>query len=82
MAKVPKNTWILIILLIIGSMLGTLLGNLLKDLFPFLYYSQTIGLNPTTIDLAALTVTLGLTLKFNIATAIGFFLALFIYIRL
>ncbi len=82
MAKVPKNTWILIILLVIGSMFGTLLGNLLKDLFPFLHYSQTIGLNPATIDLAAITVTLGLTLKLNIATVIGFFIALFIYTRL
>lgn len=82
MAKVPRNTWILIILLVIGSMFGTLLGNLLKDIFPFLYYSQTIGLNPTTVDLAALTITLGLNLKLNIATVIGFFIALFIYTRL
>ncbi len=82
MARVPKNTWILIILLVVGSMFGTLLGNLLQNLFPFLRYSQTIGLNPTTIDLAALTVTLGLTLNLNIATVIGFFIALFIYTRL
>ncbi|NLX90437.1 MAG: DUF4321 domain-containing protein [Firmicutes bacterium] len=82
MAKVPRNTWILILLLVVGSMFGTLLGNLLKDIFPFLYYSQTIGLNPATIDLGALTVTLGLNLKVNIATIIGFFIALFIYIRL
>lgn len=82
MAKVPKNAWILIILLVIGSMFGILLGNLLKDLFPFLHYSQVIGLNPATIDLAALTITLGLTLKLNIATVIGFFIALFIYTRL
>ena len=82
MARVPKSTWILIILLVAGSMFGTLLGNLLQNLFPFLQYSQTIGLNPTTIDLAALTVTLGLTVKLNIATVIGFFIALFIYSRL
>jgi hypothetical protein len=81
-AKVQKNTWILILLLVVGSIFGTLLGNLLRDLVPFLYYTQTIGFNPTTIDLAALTVTLGLTVKLNIATFIGFFIALFIYTRL
>jgi len=82
MAKVPKNTLILIVLLIVGSLLGSLLGILVKDIFPFLYSSQTIGFSPTTIDLAAITVTLGLIIKINIATVIGFFIALFIYTRL
>lgn len=82
MAKVPKSMGMLIILLIIGSVFGTFLGGLLKDFLPFLNYSQSIGLNPTTLDLAAIVITLGMTLKLNIATIIGFFIALFIYSRL
>lgn len=82
MAKLPKNMGILIILLIIGSIFGTFLGEMLKDFLPFLNYSQSIGLKPATLDLAAIMVTLGITLNLNIATIIGFFLALFIYSRI
>lgn len=82
MAKLPKDKWMLIILLIIGSLFGTLIGELLKDFLPFLQYSQTIGLKPTEIDLAVINVMLGITLKMNISTIIGFFIALFIYSRL
>jgi hypothetical protein len=82
MAKVPKSMGILILLLVIGSVFGTFIGELLKDFIPFLDYSQSIGLRPATLDLAAIIVTLGMTLKLNIATIIGFFIALFIYSRL
>ncbi len=82
MAKLPKDKWMLIILLVIGSLFGTLIGELLKDTLPFLYFGEVIGLSPTNIDLAVITITIGMTLKLNIATIIGFFIALFIYSRL
>jgi hypothetical protein len=82
MARVPKNTGILIVLLIIGSIFGTFIGEILKDYLPFLNYSQSIGLNPTTLDLSAIMITLGITLHLNIATIFGFFIALFIYSKL
>lgn len=82
MAKVPKSMGILIVLLIIGSVFGTFIGEMFKDFLPFLNYSQSIGLKPATLDLSALTVTLGIKLSLNIATIIGFFIALFIYSRL
>ncbi len=82
MANLPKDKWMLIILLVIGSLFGTLIGELLKDFLPFLYYGEVIGLSPTNIDLAVITITLGMTLKLNIATIIGFFISLFIYSRL
>lgn len=81
MSKIPKDKWMLIILLVTGSIFGTLIGDLLKDTLPFLHYGQVVGLNPTNIDLAVITVTLGAMLKLNIATIIGFFIALFIYSR-
>jgi hypothetical protein len=82
MAKVPRSVGMLILLLVIGSVFGTFIGELLKDFIPFLNYSQSVGLRPTTLDLAAIIVTLGITLKLNIATIIGFFIALFLYSRL
>jgi len=82
MAKASKNIGTLVLLLIIGSVFGTFIGELLKDFLPFLNFSQSIGLKPATLDLAAIIVTLGITLKINIATIIGFFIALFIYSRL
>ena len=81
MARVPKNTGILIVLLIIGSIFGTFIGEILKDYLPFLNY-KSIGLNPTTLDLSAIMITLGITLHLNIATIFGFFIALFIYSKL
>ncbi len=82
MGRRSKSTSMLIVLLVIGSIFGSLLGNWLKDILPFLSYGQTIGLNPTTLDLAALNITFGFTLQLNVATIIGFFIALFIYTRL
>ena len=82
MAKLPKDKWMLIILLVIGSLFGTLIGELLRDFLPFLYYGEAVGLSPTEIDLSVITITLGMTLKLNVATIIGFFIALFIYSRL
>lgn len=82
MAKTPRSTGLLILLLVIGSIFGTLLGQTLRDYLPLLNFGQTIGLDPTTVDLAAITLTLGITLQMNIATIIGFFIALFIYSRL
>ena len=82
MPKVTKSTGILLILLIIGSIFGSLLGEILSGTLPFLSYSRTIGLSPTTIDLMPLSITIGLMLKLNIATIFGFFLTFFIYSRL
>jgi hypothetical protein len=80
--RVNKGTGILIILLIIGSIFGSLLGEMLSGILPFLAFGRTVGLSPATIDLTPVVLTLGLTLKLNIATIIGFFITLFIYLRL
>ena len=80
MPKVAKSTGTLLILLIFGSIFGSLLGEILN--IPLLSYGRTIGMDPTSIDLAALTFTFGILLKINIATILGFFIAFFIYTRL
>ena len=77
-----RNPWLLLILLIIGGLIGSLLGTTLGNALPILNQGfQLIGLEPTTIDLLVVKVTFGLLLKFNVASIIGFLLALFIFFR-
>lgn len=82
MNGVPKNIWILIFLIIIGGIFGTLIGQSLGKDLPFLNFSQSLGLEPATINLVVITVTFGATLKLNISAILGIFIAFFIYSRL
>ena len=83
MRRGSKNPWILIILLIIGGLFGTLLGQALGDLLPILKTTfPPIGFEPTTINLAVISITVGLLIKVNLASIFGFLIALFIYFRL
>jgi len=78
-----KNPWILVILLVIGGLIGSLLGQTLGQYLPLLKTSfQPMGLEPTTINLVVLNITFGLIIKINVASIIGFLLALFIYFRI
>jgi len=78
-----KSPWILVILLVIGGLIGSLLGQTLGQYLPLLKTSfQPIGLEPTTINLVVLTITFGLIIKINVASIIGFLLAIFIYFRI
>lgn len=78
-----KSPWILVILLVIGGLIGSLLGQTLGQYVPVLNTGfQPMGLEPTTINLIVITITFGLIIKINVASIIGFLLALFIYFRL
>ncbi|MFZ5942745.1 MAG: DUF4321 domain-containing protein [Bacillota bacterium] len=78
-----KSPWLLVILLVIGGLIGTLLGQTLGGYLPILKTGfQPIGLAPTSINLVVLTITFGLIININVASIIGFLLALFIYFRL
>lgn len=78
-----RSPWLLVILLIVGGMIGSLLGAAFKDLLPILDYGfPAIGLAPTSINLLVITITFGLVLKLNLASVVGFIIALFIYFRL
>jgi len=82
LAKLTKGTGLLVLLLVIGGIFGTLIGYYFGDTVSFLGFGSSIGVNPTTIDLLVIKLTLGFILEINIATIIGFFIALFIYYRL
>lgn len=79
----PKSPWLLLVLLVIGGLIGGLLGAAFGKILPILNQGfNPIGLNPTTINLEVMTITFGLIFKLNVASIIGFILALFIYFRI
>jgi hypothetical protein len=77
-----------LIIVVIGALLGTMLGELLGAYLPdgavknFFLKSITFGLDPSTLDLHILTLTLGLILKINVLTVIGVIAAGIILYRL
>ena len=82
MSKNLKGAGLLIIFLIFGSILGSIIGEVLSPFFPLINYGENVGLSPTTFDLSAISVTFGVSMDLNLATILGFFVALFIYARL
>lgn len=82
MSQISKNAFTLLLLLLIGSIFGSLIGQALGSQVSWLNYGQTLGLKPTTLNLAVLSLTFGFTFKLNVAGIIGFLAALLIYSRL
>jgi hypothetical protein len=81
--KSARNPWILLALLVMGGLIGSLLGTAFKDILPILNYSfPAIGLAPTTINLLVITFTFGIVLQLNLASVIGFIIALIVFFRL
>lgn len=79
----PKSPWILLILLVVGGLIGSLLGVAFGDALPILNRGfQPIGLAPTTINLLVINITIGVMLKLNVSSIVGFLLALFVYFRI
>lgn len=78
-----KSPWILVILLVLGGIIGSFLGSLLGDQLPILNEKfLPIGLDTTTIDLIVVSITFGVIVKLNMASLIGFIIALIIYFRI
>lgn len=81
--KSARNPWLLVILLVIGGLIGSLIGTFLAEFLPILGYNfPAIGLSPVTLDLMVLSITFGVVLQLNLASIVGFIIALFIYYRL
>lgn len=78
--KSYQSPWVLLLLVVVGGLLGSALGEMLGDKVPQLFKPLVIGINPPmTLDLSILSVTLGFTMKVNLASVAGFFLAYLLY---
>jgi hypothetical protein len=77
-----SNVDVLLILAIIGALLGSIMGEALAKSVPLLSRGVSAGIDPpVTLDLFVIKLTLGFSLKLNVASAIGILLALFIFRR-
>jgi len=77
--------WALFLLFFAGIVIGGFVGEWLGTYpsFAWLAYGKTFGfVSPMVLNLNVLTITFGLTIKFNIASIIGIIIAFIIYRRL
>lgn len=80
-----KNAWALFLLILAGLVIGGFIGQYLggSPNLAWLNYGQPFGLSsPLVLELGILNLTLGLTLKINIAGIIGIVAAVFVYRKL
>lgn len=89
MAKRMDSVVVLLVILVLGALIGSVIGEVIGTLAPG-GYAETIfakGINPgitppAVLDLKVLTMTLGMTMRINLASVLGIALALLIYRRL
>lgn len=77
-----RSTSLLVVLLLAGAFIGGALGQLFVNYLPFLVLGQTVGFTPTTVNLSVIEITLGLSLHFTVAGAIGLLLGYLLYRQL
>ena len=83
-----KTALNVMVVIAVGSLLGLFFTKLGNFWFPAGNINSLIntgintGLNPTTVDLSLVELTVGLVFKFNIASVAGIFLAALIYKQL
>ena len=89
MAQKTDSVIVLLVILILGALIGSVIGEVIGILVPGGYLEKVFskGVNPgisppAVLDLKVLTLTLGLTMKVNLASLLGIVLALFIYRKL
>ena len=82
MAVKDRGKIISILFILAGLVIGGLIGNLASSIngLSWLSYGEEFGLrDPIILDLNVLTLTLGLTIRINIASIIGVIIALIVY---
>lgn len=82
MAVKDRGRIISILFVLAGLVIGGLIGNLTANIngLSWLAYGEEFGLrDPIVLDLNVLTLTLGLTIKINIASILGVVIALIVY---
>lgn len=89
MAKKADSVIVLLVILILGALIGSVIGEVIGALFPGGYVEAVFSKGvspglapPAVLDLKVLTLTLGLTMKINLASLLGIVLALLVYRKL
>jgi hypothetical protein len=83
--KDMKKGIVLTIFLLLGLFLGSVLGEIAANVpsLSFLTWGKSIGIDPAaTLDLSVFTLTIGMTLKMNLATVLSLVLSLFLYAKI
>jgi hypothetical protein len=88
-AKKLDSVVVLLVIVILGALIGSVIGEVIGTLAPGGYLEKVFsrGVNPgiappAVLDLKVITLTLGLTVKINLASLLGIVLALLIYRKL
>ena len=89
MSKHMDSVAVLLVILVLGALIGSVIGEVIGALAPGGYVEAiftrgiTPGLSPPAVlDLKVVTLTLGFTMRINLASAVGIALALLVYRRL
>lgn len=89
MAKKAESMTALLMILILGALIGSVIGEVIGALAPGGYLESVFakGISPgitppAVLDLRVVTLTVGATMRINLASVIGIALALLIYRRL
>ena len=87
--EIGKNSWALLLLVLAGIVIGGFLGYLTRDIswLSWLKYGQEFGIGSSgngyfTLNLGAMIITFGLSIKITIASIIGVIISILIYRRL
>jgi Domain of unknown function (DUF4321) len=88
-AKTVDSVVVMLVMLILGALIGSVIGEVIGALAPGGYVAAifTKGISPgitppAVLDLKVLTLTLGVTMRINLASVLGIALALLMYRRL
>ena len=77
-----RSYWIIVFVMLIGLIIGTVIGSYCSGIsaLSWLNYGQVFGLtSPLVLDLGVIVLTLGLTIKINIASILGIMIAFLCY---
>ena len=77
-----KGSWIIIMVMLIGLVIGTVIGGYCSGIsaLSWLDYGKVFGItSPMVLDLGVFVLTLGLTIKINIANIIGIIISFLLY---
>ena len=77
-----KGSWIIIMVMLIGLVIGTVIGGYCSGIsaLSWLDYGKVFAItSPMVLDLGVFVLTLGLTIKINIASIIGIIISFLLY---